>query len=174
MEDKKSSLMKYAMTYGAIIGLALVVYSVILYITGLTFNKGLGLIQYVILIAGLYLGTKAYRDNSLGGFISYGHALGLGVLIALFVGIISVFFQYILMRFIDPGLVEKSMAMLEEQFENNRFIPDDQVEMALEKARQNMTAVWTVPLGILTFTFFGFIISLVTAAIVKKDPQPFA
>jgi len=38
MEQDKTSLMKQAMTFGAIIGLALVVYSVFLYITGLTFN----------------------------------------------------------------------------------------------------------------------------------------
>jgi hypothetical protein len=174
MEDNKSGMMKHVMTYGAILGLILVVYSVLLYITGLTFNKVLGYAQYVVLFAGLYLGTKSYRDKSMGGFITYGQALGLGVLISLFVGIIAVFFSYVMMRFIDPGLVDKYMVIMEEQFENSRFIPDDQVEMALEKARKNMTAVWTVPIGILTFTFFGFIISLITSAILKKDPNPVA
>ncbi len=38
------------MTYGAIIGLSLVVYSVLLYLTGLTFNKAWVLIQYIVLI----------------------------------------------------------------------------------------------------------------------------
>jgi hypothetical protein len=173
MEEKRPDLMKQTMTYGAIIGLVLVVYTVILYITGLTFNKGLGFIQYVILIAGLYLGTKAYRDKFLGGYISYGQALGFGVMIALFVGIISVFFQYLLMRFIDPGLVDKYMLIMEEQFENSRFIPKDQIDLALEKSRQSMTAIWSIPVGVLVFTFFGFIISLITSAVVKKDSNPF-
>jgi hypothetical protein len=174
MEDNKSGLLKHAMTYGAIIGLILVVYSVVLYIGGLTFNKGLGLIQYAVLITGLYLGTKAFRDKTLGGFITYGQALGLGVLIALFVGIISIFFQYILMRFIDPGLVDKYMVVMEEQFEKSRFIPEDQIELALEKSRQSLTALWSIPVGVLTFTFIGFIISLITSAIVKRDPNPIA
>jgi hypothetical protein len=174
MEENKPGLLKHVMTYGAIIGLILVVYNVLLYITGLTFNKGLGLVQYAVLIAGLYMGTKVYRDNVLGGFISYGHALGSGVLIALFVGIISVFFQYILLRFIDPGLVDKYMVILQEQFENSRFIPEDQVDLALEKSKESMTALWSIPVGVLTFTFFGFIISLITSAIVKRDPNPVA
>lgn len=174
MEDNKSGLLKHAMTYGAIIGLILVVYSVVLYISGLTFNKGLGFIQYAVLIAGLYIGTKAFRDKALGGFITYGQALGLGVMISLFVGIITIFFQYILMRFIDPGLVDKYMVVMEEQFEKSRFIPEDQIEMALEKSRQSLTALWSIPVGVLTFTFIGFIISLITSAIVKRDPNPIA
>jgi hypothetical protein len=172
MEENKNSLMKHAMTYGAIIGLTLVVYSVLLYITGLTFNKGLGIIQYIVLFAGIFLGTKAYRDKTLGGFISYGKALGLGVLISVFVGIISVFFNFIMMRFIDPGLIDKYMAIMEDTFRNSRFIPADQVDAALERSRNSMTAIWSLPIGVLAFSFFGFIISLITSAFVKKDPNP--
>ena len=107
MEDKSSNQLKYAMTYGAIIGLILVVYSVLLYLTGLTFNKSLGFIQYVVLFAGIYLGTKAYRDKALGGYIKYGKALVFGLIISVFVGIITVFFNFIMMRYIDPGLIDK-------------------------------------------------------------------
>jgi hypothetical protein len=174
MEENKPGIMKHAMTYGAIIGLILVAYIVLLYITGLTFTKGLGLVQYVVLFVGLYLGSKTYRDQAFGGYISYGRALGMGVLIALFVGIIAVFFNFILMRYIDPDLVEKNLAVIEEQLQNSRFIPEDQIDVALERTRKSLTAVWSIPLGVLTFTFIGFIISLVTAAIVKRDPNPIA
>jgi hypothetical protein len=174
MEDHKNSLMKQAMTYGAIIGIALVVYSVLLYITGMTFSKGLGFIQYIILFGGIFMGAKSYRDNVLGGAITYGKALWLGVLISVFVGIINVFFNFLMMRYIDPGLIDKYMAIMEEQFENSRFIPADQFEEAMERSRDAMTAVWSLPVGVLSFTFFGFIISLITSAFVKKDANPFA
>jgi hypothetical protein len=174
MEDHKPSLMKHAMTYGAIIGLVLVVYNILLYITGLTFNKGLGYIVYVVLFAGIYFASKAYRDKVLGGFITYGRALGLGVLISIFVGIISVFFNFIMMRFIDPGLIDKSMAILEEYYQNSSLIPDDQVDEVLEKVRVAMVSVWSLPVAVFAFTFFGFIISLLTSIFVKRDPNPFA
>jgi hypothetical protein len=79
-----------------------------------------------------------------------------------------------MMRYIDPGLIDKYMAIMEEQFENSRFIPADQFEEAMERSRDAMTAVWSLPVGVLSFTFFGFIISLITSAFVKKDANPFA
>jgi hypothetical protein len=174
MEEKNSGLLKNAITFGVIIGLVLVVYSVILYIADLTFNKSLGYLQYVFLIIGIFVAVKTYRDKVLGGYISYGKALGFSVLTVVFVGIITISFNYILLRFIDPGLVDKSMAVLQERLENSRFVSGDQIDMMLERSRKNMTALWTLPLGLLFFTFVGFLISLVTSAIVKKDINPVA
>lgn len=174
MEEGKTSFLKQAMTYGAIIGLILVVYSIILYIIGMTSNRGQGIIQHIILFAGIYLGTKDYRDKILGGFITYGKALGMGVLISVFVGIITLFFNLIMMRFIDPDLIEKVLAITEERLENNRFISPDQIGSSLERTRWLMTSVWSVPIGLVVFTFFGLIISLITSAFVKRDPNPVA
>jgi hypothetical protein len=177
MEEKSPSRLKFAMTYGAIIGLSLVVYYVLLYLTGLTFNKALGLIQYVVLCVGIYIGTKSYRDKELGGFITYGRALIFGLVISVFVGIIVVFFNFIMMRYIDPGLVDKNLAIIEETLQNGRFsrmIPPDQMDATLEKARESMTSVWSLPSGVFVFSLLGFIFSLVTSAFLKKDPNPFA
>jgi hypothetical protein len=174
MEDKSSNRLKFAMTYGAIIGLSLVVYYVLLYLADLTFNKALGLVQYIVLGVGLYLGTKAYRDKALGGYIKYGRALVFGLIISVFVGIIVVFFNFIMMRYIDPGLVDKNMAIMEETFQNSRLIPADQLDEMLDKARESMTSVWSIPSGVIVFSLVGFIFSLVTSAFLKKDPNPFA
>jgi hypothetical protein len=175
MEDKSnSSRVKYAMTYGAIIGLTLVVFSVLLYLTDQTFNRTLGLFPYTILLAGIYMGTKAYRDKALGGYIKYGKALLFGLIISVFVGIITVFFNFIMVRYIDPGLVDKYMAIMEETFENSRFVQPEMMEDALDRARESMTAVWSLPIGVLSFTLIGFVFSLITSAFLKKDPNPFS
>jgi hypothetical protein len=177
MEDKSSSRLKFAMTYGAIIGLSLVVYYVLLYLTDLTFNKALGLIQYVVLCVGIYVGTKAYRDKELGGSIKYGRALVFGIVISVFVGIIVVFFNFIMMRYIDPGLVDKNMAVIEESLQNGRFsrmIPADQLDEVLEKSRESMTSIWSLPYGVFVFSLIGSIFSFITSAFLKKDPNPFA
>jgi hypothetical protein len=177
MEDKRSNRLKFAMTYGAIIGLSLVVYYVLLYLADLSFNKGLGLVQYIVLSVGLYIGTKAYRDKALGGFISYGKALVFGIIFSVFVGIIVVFFNFIMMKYIDPGLVDKNMAVIEETFQNSRYsrlVPADQMDEMMEKSRESMTSLWSIPSGVFVFSLFGLIISLVTSAFLKKDPNPFA
>jgi hypothetical protein len=176
MEETSSNRLKSAMTYGAIIGLSLVVYYVLLYLADLTFNKALGLVQYVVLCVGIYMGTKAYRDKAMGGFITYGKALVFGIIISVFVGIIVVFFNFIMMRYIDPGLIDKNMAIMEETFQNSRLgrmIPADQLDETLDKARESMTSVWSIPSGVFVFSLIGFIFSLVTSAFLKKDPNPF-
>jgi len=174
MNDKKTGLLSHAMTYGAIIGLALIVYSVLLYIMDQFFNRSLGLLQYAILIAGIFIACKTFRDKQQDGFITYGRALGLGTLISVFVGILISFFYFVMLRFIDPELIEKYMLIAEEQMQNNRFIPEDQIEPSLERTRKMMSGVVTIPIQVATFTFFGFIISLITSAFVKKNPNPVA
>ncbi len=171
MEENKPGLLKFALTYGLIIGLSLVVYAVILYIADVYFNKALGYVQYVILIAGIVMAVIAFRDKAQGGYITYGRALGLGVLVALFAGIVTVLFNYIMINYIDPGLIDKYLVVVEETLQNSRFIPEDMIEPSLEKAKQNITALWTLPVGIGGFTLVGFIISLVTSAILKKEPN---
>jgi hypothetical protein len=95
-------------------------------------------------------------------------------LISVFVGIITLFFNFLMMRFIDPGLIDKSMAIAEESLENNRFISADQLDDALERSRWLFTSVWSVPIGLISFSFIGFVISLITSAFLKRDPNPVA
>jgi len=63
MQENKSLFWKNAMNFGAIVGLALIVYSVILFVIGKNESQVAGILNYVILIAGIYIGTKQYRDN---------------------------------------------------------------------------------------------------------------
>jgi len=174
MEETSSNQLKYAMTYGAIIGLVLVVYSVLLYLTDFYFNKTMGFIQYIIIFIGIYLGTKTYRDKALGGYIKYGRALVFGMIISVFVGIIIVFFNFIMMRYIDPGLIDKNMAVIEESLQNNRFIQPDMMDATLESSRKSLTSIWSLPIEIFVFTLIRFVISLITSAFLKKNPTPFA
>ena len=54
-----------------------------------------------------------------------------------------------------------------------RGIPEEQMEQAIEITKKFMTPVWMAVLSILQLTFFSTIISLITAAILKKQPNPF-
>jgi hypothetical protein len=177
MENKSSNRLKHAMTYGSNIGIGLVVYYVLLDIAGLYTSSALGIVQYAVLCGGIYFGTKAYRDKELGGHISYGNALVFGLIISIFAGIIVIFFNLILMRYIDPGLVDKVMAVMEERLQNgwlSRMIPADQMDVALDKSRESLTSVWSIPSGVFVFSLIGFIFSLITSAFLKKEPNPFA
>jgi hypothetical protein len=170
--EKKPSMIQHTMTWGAIIGIIMIVYSLVLYLAHQTYNQVLGYLSYVLLIAGILVGSIAYRDKILGGFISYKDAFLTGLLITVFAGILSSFFSFILIRYIDPGVIEQAIAMTEEKM-MNRGLSEDQIEMAMEKSKEFIGSPVMVLIGLLSFAFIGTIISLITAAIVKKERSPF-
>lgn len=172
MQENKSIFWKNSMNFGAIAGLAFIVYAVILFVLGLSESRTAGYLNYLILIAGIFIGTKQYRDNYNNGLISYKNALGSGTLISLFASIILAFYMYVFIEFIDTDALDKLMVLTEERL-LDRGMPDDQIEAAMEINRKFMTPAFVAILTVPTFTFFGFLFSLITSAILKKEGDMF-
>lgn len=166
------NLMKTTMTSGAILGAALVIFTLILYMTGLTFSKGISYLSFLLLIGGIVLGIKNYKDQD-QGFISYGRALGVGMLTTLFASIIVALFTYILYTLIDPSLVEKGMEMARAQMAAKGNLTDEQMEMAMNISKKFMSPGVLAFMTILSYAFFGLIFSLIIAAFMKKDKSIF-
>ena len=170
--ENKSAFWGNSINYGLITGLATIIYSIILYIMNLTFNRSLGLLSILILLIGIIYGTKVFRDKNQGGFITYGQALVSGVIIALIVAILGGIFTYILNVFIDPDLTEKGLQFMEEQLVKKERFSDDQIEMIIERARERTNPIKSAFWSMLGTTVIGFILSLITSAFLKKEQQP--
>ena len=170
--ENKPSMLQHTMTWGAITGIILILYSLILYLTNQSYNQALGILSYGFLIAGILIGSFTYRNKVMGGTISYGNAFLTGLLITIFAGILSSFFSFILVRFIDPGMVEQAIAKTEESM-LNKGLNEDQIELAIERSRKYIGSPITVIIGMFFFSLIGTAISLITAAIVKKEGSPF-
>jgi hypothetical protein len=167
----KPQLLKATLNWGLILGAASIAFTVILYIAGLITNKPASYVGILISIIVLYFGIKAYRDQYLGGVMSYGQALGAGVLISLFGTIISIFFTLILFVVIDPGLIDMALQDSADQM-MQRGMDDSQIEQGLSIAKKMFVPMMVI-FGTLSGVFFGFLISLVHGAILKKDVNPF-
>ncbi len=173
MEDKKkTSLLKSTMNYGAMLGLALIIYSLLLWMIDMTAHTGLGLVSYVIMIVGIVLATKTFRDKEQDGYISYGRALGVGTLTSVFAGFITAFFTYLLYTVIDPGLMEKTYLMMEEAY-YEAGMTDSQIEMAMNMAKRFTNPVMMAVFGVLGSAFTGFIFSLIISIFIKREADPF-
>ena len=112
--EEKVNAWKVNLTNGLILGLAGIVYSLVIYFLDLYLNKTQGYIFMLIQVALLFYLLKSYRDNFMHGQISYGQSVGAGVIICLYYGIIMAIFSYILYAIIDPDLVAKQLALAEE------------------------------------------------------------
>ncbi len=171
MEENKNDILRHSATYGAIIGFALIIYAILLYIGDLSLSKALGWISYIIIIVGLYIGIKKFRENEPSGAIKYSKALGVGVLICVFLGFIGAVFTYLQFRFIDPDLVGKILEMNEEKL-LDKGLSEDMIEMQSQFMMKFMTPGMMAISSFISYIFMGTIFSLIIAAILKKEPNP--
>ncbi|TNF25313.1 MAG: DUF4199 domain-containing protein [Bacteroidetes bacterium] len=164
--------MKNLMNWGGMLGLALIAYSLALYLMGMNESQAAQWLSYVIIGALIFVGTKAKRQSQ-DGMLSYGQGLGTGVGIAFFGSILVAFYTFVFFKFIDAEMLEQLVLRAEDQL-YEQGMPDDQVEMAMQYTRKFMAPVPMALMVVLSYTFVGFIISLITSAILKKDGDPFA
>jgi hypothetical protein len=78
---------KTVLTFGLLSGVvsALMMATTVLFIDRIGFDKGVivGYTAIVLSLLFVYFGIRSYRDNHLGGKISFGRAFGVGLLITL-------------------------------------------------------------------------------------------
>lgn len=166
MEENKS-IWKNSINYGVILGLALIIFTVVLYVSGLMMNKPISMLSYLIIIAIIFIGIKKQRDFE-EGFLSYGKGLASGTAISLIGGFIYGVFIFILYDIIDPNLIEK-VYLAQEQELMSQGIPDSQIEMSMNMTKKFMGGIFMGFVSLLGTGFIGFIISLIISAILKKN-----
>ena len=172
MEETKATSLKNAMNYGAMAGLVLIIVSVLFYMLGKSESSIQNWIGYAVIIFGIVIGTQNYRDNVLGGYITYSQSLSSGTLISFFTAIITAFYTYVFFTFIDASLIdiilEKQVIAMEE-----KDMDEEQIEMMMGYTRRFMTPFWMSFIGLFSYTFIGFIFSLVTSFFLKRKDDSF-
>jgi hypothetical protein len=169
---EKRSQVKVAMTYGAMYGLASSIVYLIFYFAGADIdNKAPQWIGYLVLIATLYAGIKSYRDQDLGGFISYGKSLGTGTLIGFFGGIIAGFFTVLMFTVIDPGLAQKIVEKAQQDMLEKGNMTEEQINMAVSWTQKFMNPGALFLFSVIGSVFMAFIFSLIISIFTRKE-QP--
>jgi hypothetical protein len=169
--ELKVSVWKANLTNGIVLGLLGVVYSLVLYFLDLTVNRGLSLIFLVVQVVLLYFMIKSFRDNYRYGYLTYGQSVGAGVVITLYYAIISAIFGYILLKFIDPGLVNKMLAASEEMM-LKRGMPQQAIDAGMAMNKKIMTPAFASIMGLITNMFWGTILSLIISIFTRKEGNP--
>lgn len=170
--EQKTSVLNYSLKWGVILGIIMVIYSLLLYILDLSLNRALGWVAYAILLVAVFLAVKNYRDKLNGGFLSFGNAFSIGLLIFIFSGIISAIFSFIMFKYLAPELIDKITVMQEEKL-LSRGIPEDMVEAQMGMAKKFMSPGMMSIMSVVSSLVGGSIISLIVAAILKKANNPF-
>lgn len=162
---------KLNLTNGLILGLIGIVYSLLMYFMDLSLNKVQGYVFVLVQIAVLYFLLKSYRDNMRHGQITYGQSVGAGVIICFYYSIIMAIYTYILYTIIDPGLVAKQLAMVEEAM-STRGLPQASVDAAMKMQTKFMSPGIMSAFVVVGGLFWGVILSLIISIFIKKEGNP--
>lgn len=170
--EKRPSLFAVCLGYGAIIALAIIVLTLILFLLNLDQNKGLQFLSYIILIAGLLLSQLNYRNKYSDGFIEYGKAFTVGFVTSIILAIIMGVWTFIFFKYINAGAMEEVM-MQTEQSMLDRGMTDMEIEQGMAIARKFQTVGAMTTFAILGNIILGIVISLITSIFVKRENPNF-
>lgn len=171
--EKKASVWKATLNSGLILGLALVIYTLLLYFLDQTFNKTLGYVSVIILIVGLVLGIKSFRDDARDGVLSYGQGVGAGTVIGLYAGIIGAVFTFLLYEVIDPDLQGKLLTFTEEKIIESGRVPEEMMDQMIKQQKMFLKP-WVLAVGgVVNNVFYSVVISLIASIFLKKEGTPF-
>ena len=173
MENQKVSPWKGNLNWGLILGFILIIYTAILYFMDQIGNQKLGWVSFAIMIAVTFFGIKAYRDTFLGGFMTYGQALGSGVLINFYASIVGGLFTILLYSVIDPDLTQKLLVMSQDKM-LEKGVSEAQMEQALSVTKIFMKPVVMAGMAVFSSVFFGLLVSLILGIFLKKEGGPAA
>ena len=126
---------KFAMNYGAFLGLCLVALAVIMWSVGINDQSIVpGLLNNGLTIAFIAYAISQYRDINNNGFISYASSLKLGTTIAFFSSIILAFYSVIHISYIDTEALSEIIKLTEQaMLEAQPKISEEELDLALSE-----------------------------------------
>jgi hypothetical protein len=165
----KSSIFNYAIKWALVLSLLQIVYSLVVYLIGQTLNPVTGWLQYIVIIAFGTYATINFRNKERGGALTFGEGFGVCFQLILFAGIITaIYFVFIFIQFIDPGFVDETIRVSQQKM-IDKGMTDDQIEMALKYTKMFMKPGIMFVFAIVGSAFMGAILSLIVAAISRKE-----
>lgn len=168
--EKEVTTRGVGLQYGVIAGIIMIIYGMILQLTGMAMEQSLSYLNYLFLGVVIFLAHKKYKETG-DGFLSYGQGLGLGFWVSLSGGVLAMVFSYVYMKFIDSSVMDQAMEKARYDMEE-QGMSDAQIDQAMSMTEKFMTPEMIFVFGIIGILFFGFILSLIISAITKKaDPQ---
>lgn len=169
MQALSNPLYRHSFKFGALVGGVLILTSLMFYFRGVpvSINPQITSINYFLIMTGVYFGLRIYRNDFLNGIITYGRALGAGVLIMGIAGAFYAIYMYILVKYFDASILQEFVGIMEKSFVEAQY-SEDQVELL-------MTFYEKITPGVFAFAQWfsklaaGFFFSLILAFFFSRN-----
>ena len=167
-----------AITYGIIAGLvvsAFMATTMLIFARNENFHAGalsmiVGYLGMLIAFTFIFVAIKSYRDKQNNGIISFGKALGIGLLISLIASTLYVITWAFVYKYFVPDYMDKYCAMMAQQARTSYSGVELQDKLHdIQKAKD----MYATSLGFTLYTYaeilpVGILVSLVAALVMKR------
>jgi hypothetical protein len=133
-------------------------------------NSPVKYLNYLPFILFLVLAQKEYKET-LGGYITFNQAFSAGLKYSLFSALFLAIFMYLYLAILSPDVFEKSLVASQTKMAENGM-STEQIDKAMDIAKKYGPIFGSFFAGIF-YIIFGVIISLIGAAIFKKERSPY-
>jgi uncharacterized integral membrane protein len=170
MENQVSSK-STMLNYGLVLGLTSIFINLIAYAIGIHLDQDwrVGTLGFVAMIIVIVLGIKNFKSAN-NNLITWGQSVKIGVGISIISGLIGIIYNLIFINFIEPDfmnlLMEKQVVAWEEL-----NMTEEQIESSKSMMEKFSSPAITSAIGIIAAAFFGFIISAIAGAVMKKTEE---
>jgi hypothetical protein len=158
--------------YAVILTICTIVLQLLLFFTGfqtekLATGQYLAYVGFAIMAVVLWFGIQAVRDERPDRTLTFGQAVGAGVLISLFAGLMNGVYTFIHLKFINTGFADYMMGTIRAKWAA-AGMTEAQMETAEGFTRTmigpSVQAVMTPVVTVLV----GLVLSLIIAALIKR------
>lgn len=170
MESKVSSK-SIMLNYGLVLGVISVIANLAMYATGnlITLGWAAGIVSFIAMIVIIVLGIKKFKLEN-NNLLSFGQAVKVGIGIALISAVVGIIYNLIFLNFIEPDFQNQVLEVQRQAWENSEMT-SEQIQQAEDMASAFSGPAITSAFSILAAAFFGFIISAIAGAIMKRSEE---
>ena len=171
MDNQNSSIKSIIISYGIILGSISIAFQLMLFFLDMHYKNDstAGIVSLVIMIGIIFYSLTQFRKSN-EGFISLSDSLKIGMGTSLVSALIGIVYSQILINFIDPDTLTKSLELSMETIRiQNPEMPQEALETARSIQEKMSSPIILSAVQIIFALFFGFIISLIAGLIVKKS-----
>lgn len=152
---------------GLVAGILQALAGVVMYVAGVYFAAWSMLVSGLVLLLCIILGTRWYRNNMLGGTMTFGQALITGIVISVSTGLIYALYNVISISFIYPHFLDDMIRDGVTRIQASG-LSSEQASELVASMKRNAT-VPKVALGnLIRLSIIGGVFSMITSIILRR------
>lgn len=170
MEEQKLSPGKFAINYGIILGVIMILISVVMYVTGMTLEgKQWPIFLYYLIFPVTIIYAIGQFKKRNANLLTLGESIKLGVIGGVISALVFCAYYLIFMFVIDPGFNAQVLEVTRDKLMENSNVTEEMVEQQMK-----MVEMFSRPFIFIAFwtamsAFFGLLYGLIGGLVMKKE-----